>query len=99
MNEHPCPLPPANVRLSARVGKDGNGVPPVGQSAPSAPNRHGLFAFLAVSLSLVACLIVAEVVLRFLPVATGMWALPVDAAHPIFRFTPNQNFLFSRDWN
>jgi hypothetical protein len=58
-----------------------------------------VFALLAISLSIVTCLAFGEVVLRFLPVATGMWSTPVDAAHPVFRFTPNRNFLFSRDWN
>jgi hypothetical protein len=49
--------------------------------------------------SVLACLLLAEIVLRFLPVATGMWAMPVNAAQPIFRFTPDREFLFSRDWN
>jgi hypothetical protein len=54
---------------------------------------------MAVGLSILSCLLVAETVLRFLPVATGLWTLPVNASQPIFRFTPNREFLFSRDWN
>jgi len=61
--------------------------------------RHVLFAALSVALSLVACLFAAEIALRFLPVATGLWAVPVNAAQPVFRFSPNREFLFSRDWN
>jgi len=61
--------------------------------------RHLLFAAMAVTFSVTACLVFAEIVLRFLPVATGMWAMPVNAAHPVFRFTPDREFLFSRDWN
>jgi len=61
--------------------------------------RHFLFACLGIALSLLACLLAAEVVLRFLPVATGLWAVPVNAGQPIFRFSPNREFLFSRDWN
>jgi hypothetical protein len=61
--------------------------------------RHLVFAAMAVTVSVLACLLFAEIVLRFLPVATGMWAMPVNAAHPIFRFTPDREFLFSRDWN
>ena len=52
--------------------------------------RDFLFAILSVGLSVVACLLVAEVALRFLPVATGFWAEPVIAEQPIFRFSPNR---------
>jgi hypothetical protein len=61
--------------------------------------KHLLFAAMAVAVSVTACLLLAEIVLRFLPVATGMWTMPVNAAQPVFRFTPNREFLFSRDWN
>jgi len=61
--------------------------------------KHVAFALVTVALSVIACLVAAEIVLRFLPVATGMWTLPVNAAHPVFRFTPDREFLFSRDWN
>jgi hypothetical protein len=66
---------------------------------PAGRAKHLLFAALAITGSVLACLLFAEIVLRFLPVATGMWAMPVNAAHPIFRFTPDREFLFSRDWN
>src|SRR5262245_47617919 len=74
------------------------------EAAPAAPGadtprRHALFAVMSVALSLFVCLLAAEIVLRFLPVATGMWTLPVNAAQPVFRFSPNHAFLFSRDWN
>src|SRR5262245_8615794 len=61
--------------------------------------KHVLFAALSVGLSLLVCLLVVEIALRFLPVATGFWAEPVNAAQPVFRFSPNREFLFSRDWN
>jgi hypothetical protein len=61
--------------------------------------KHLLFAVMAVGLSILSCLLVAEIVLRFMPVATGLWTLPVNASQPIFRFTPDRAFLFSRDWN
>src|SRR5262249_59427220 len=63
------------------------------------PLKHVLFAFLSLALSTFSCLFAAEIVLRFLPVATGLWTMPVNAAQPVFRFTPNRDFLFSRDWN
>jgi|RhiMethySRZTD1v2_1073278.scaffolds.fasta_scaffold46649_3 hypothetical protein len=61
--------------------------------------KHLLFAVLAIAFNVTACLLFAEIVLRFLPVATGMWAMPVNAENPISRFTPDRAFLFSRDWN
>jgi hypothetical protein len=55
---------------------------------------------LGISVATVAvCLILAELVLRFLPVATGLGSLPVTAASPIFRFQQNRDFTFSRDWD
>jgi hypothetical protein len=65
----------------------------------STRGKNFLFAALSVLLSFLACLLVAEIALRFLPVATGFWAEPVNAAQPVFRFSPNREFLFSRDWN
>jgi hypothetical protein len=61
--------------------------------------KHLLFALTAITGSVLACLAFAEIVLRFLPVATGLWTVPVNAEQPIFHFTPNRDFLFSRDWN
>jgi hypothetical protein len=58
-----------------------------------------LLAIIIVVASTIFYLLAAEIALRFLPVATGMWTMPVNAAQPIFRFVPNQDFLFSRDWN
>jgi hypothetical protein len=49
--------------------------------------------------TIVIILAVAEVVLRFLPVASGMRTMPVTADSPVFHFTPNRDFVFSRDWD
>jgi hypothetical protein len=43
-------------------------------------------------------LMFAEAVLRFLPVTSGLHALPVTPENPVFRFTPNRDFVYSRDW-
>jgi hypothetical protein len=67
--------------------------------APDGSSRHVLFVTMSVMVSLLACLLVAEISLRFLPVATGLGTLPVNAAQPVCRFSPNREFLFSRDWN
>jgi hypothetical protein len=56
--------------------------------------RYAYFALAAI----IPCLITAEVVLRFLPVDTGLPTMPVDAAHPVLHFTPNRNFVYSKGW-
>lgn len=61
--------------------------------------RELLLAVVTVVGSLTLCLGLCEAVLRFLPVASGFRALPVTADSPVFRFTPNTDFVFSRDWN
>ncbi len=59
-----------------------------------------LAAGLALSAAtLLICLLLAELVLRFLPVATGYGSMPVNSQNPIFRFRPNRDFTFSRDWD
>ena len=61
--------------------------------------REWLLASMTVTGSLITCLLFAEAVLRFLPVASGMRTVPVTAQNPVFHFTPNREFLFSRDWD
>jgi hypothetical protein len=61
--------------------------------------RERLLALITVLITLMLCLGTAEAVLRFLPVWTGIFAVPVTAASPLFHFRPNHDFVFSRDWN
>ena len=61
--------------------------------------RELLLRCLTAVLTVVLCLLAAEVALRFLPVASGMRTLPVTAQSPVFHFTPNRDFVFSRDWD
>jgi hypothetical protein len=42
---------------------------------------------------------IAEVVLRFLPVATGFATVQVTAENSVFHFTPNRDWVYSRDWD
>src|SRR5436305_290984 len=49
--------------------------------------------------SIVFCLAVAEIALRFLPVSTGLRSMPVTAADPVLHFTPNWPFTNSLGWN
>ena len=64
-----------------------------------ASRREGLLALITVLVTLVLCLGTAEAVLRFLPVWSGIFAMPVTAASPIFHFRPDHDFVFSKDWN
>src|SRR4051794_34343963 len=62
--------------------------------------RKEFLANLLLSLaSIVVCLLVAEIVLRFLPVSTGLRSMPVTAADPVLHFTPNRPFTNSLGWN
>jgi hypothetical protein len=58
-----------------------------------------LLGLATVVTTIVLCLAVAEFTLHFMPVASGMRTLPVTAENPIFRFTPNRDFVYSRDWD
>jgi len=61
--------------------------------------RRELLVNLLLSLaSIVFCLLAAEVVLRFLPVSTGLRSMPVTAADPVLHFTPNRPFVNSLGW-
>lgn len=64
--------------------------------APKRPWRRRLLAFV-VGLAIIA--LVAEIVLRFFPVSTGLRPRPVNAEHTVFQFEPNRDYVFSRDWN
>jgi hypothetical protein len=62
--------------------------------------RREFFINLLLSLaSIVVCLLAAEVVLRFLPVSTGLRSVAVTATDPILHFTPNRPFVNSLGWN
>ena len=61
--------------------------------------REWLLASLTILITVVICLLIAEIVLRFLPVASGMRTVTVTAQSPVFHFTPNRDFLYSRDWD
>jgi hypothetical protein len=72
-----------------------------GDAAPAAMSRRKDLALsLLLSLaSIVICLLAAEIVLRFLPVPTGLRSMPVNAANPVLHFTPNRPFVNSLGWN
>jgi hypothetical protein len=61
--------------------------------------RKRLLAITSVSLSVLGFIVLAEVVLRCLPVADSMFVLPVTAENPIYRYTPQRKRTISHDWN
>jgi hypothetical protein len=61
--------------------------------------REWLLGCVTVVIAVGFCLLLAEVALRFLPVASGMRTVAVTAESPVFHFTPNRSFVYSRDWD
>ena len=57
-----------------------------------------LVAFGLPVLSVLICLVVIEVVLQFMPVATGLGSMPVNATNPVFHYAPNRPYVFSHGW-
>src|SRR6185436_3790485 len=61
--------------------------------------RRELLLNLLLSLASIAvCLLAAEIVLRFLPVSTGLRSMPVTAAGRVLHFTPNRPCTNSLGW-
>src|SRR5262245_35816887 len=61
-------------------------------------HREPLLGVTLFVMSTVICLAVAEITLRFLPVASGLNTMPITAESPIYHFSPNREFLYSRAW-
>jgi hypothetical protein len=60
--------------------------------------RARLRSLLVVAIVTVCYLAAAEIVLRFLPVATGLSSVAVSERQPIFHFEPNRPFVYSQGW-
>lgn len=61
--------------------------------------RELVLAITSIVASLVMVLTLAEILLRFLPVARNPLVVPVTANDSVFHYTPNRSFVFSRDWD
>ena len=61
--------------------------------------RQSLFAVISIALGVAVPLVTAELVLRFFPVSTGLGSQPVDAENPVFRFTPDSTYVWSKGWD
>lgn len=66
---------------------------------PRDRRREALLALASVAVTVGVFLGAAEIVLRFLPVATGMHTMPVTPEQPVMQFAPDREFLYSRDWD
>lgn len=62
-------------------------------------SKKALFAVIGVCLSCLLTLIFLEIVLFFFPVNEGLRVLPVNRENPVFKFTPNRESQFSKNWN
>jgi len=61
--------------------------------------RTILFGILSTLVSIAIALTLLELGLRFLPVATILSAVEVNENNPVFRFTPNRHYVWSKGWN
>ena len=61
--------------------------------------KEFLLATITVLGTVLAMALIAEVVLRFLPVAKGLATVQVTADSPVYHFTPTRDWIFSRDWD
>lgn len=61
--------------------------------------RRMLFPLIAIAIGFSVPLVLVEIVLRFLPVSTGLSTQPVNEANPVYHFQPDRDFIWSRDWN
>lgn len=58
-----------------------------------------VLAALSMAVSAVLLTVFLELALQFLPVASGLRSLSVTTEAPMFRYTPNRDYVYSRDWN
>jgi len=61
--------------------------------------REVLLSIVSAVLAVVAFAGLAELALRLLPVASGLRTMAVTAESPVFRLTPNRDYVYSRDWD
>jgi hypothetical protein len=61
--------------------------------------KTALFSVIAVLASTAVTLLAAELVLQLLPVSEGTVNRPVDEEHPVLSFEPDDDVVYSRDWN
>src|SRR5262245_20909138 len=90
---------PAGMRLAVMAAAGYCGPGSSGAQYRMTRRRYALLAVTSMAISVVACLALAEIALRLLPVATGLRSVAVTTDQPIFHFTPDRPFVYSRDWD
>lgn len=68
-------------------------------SADPSKLKTAVFGTITVLIAIAGCLLMAELVLRFLPYDQGLRAESVTREHPVFRFQPNRASAWSWRWN
>lgn len=61
--------------------------------------RNFLFSAIAIAFGVLAPLVFGEILLRFLPVSTGLRVQPVNEASPVYRFLPGRDYVWSNGWD
>ena len=61
--------------------------------------RKWIVPTLAVTIATIIPLLLIEIVLWFFPVATSTGAMALNDSNPVMRYTPNQQYVFSKGWN
>lgn len=61
--------------------------------------RKIIFPIVSIVIGISACLVVLEIVLRFLPVCDAQLRRPVNEHNPVARFEPNRTVQWSSGWN
>jgi len=55
--------------------------------------RRMLFPLIAIAIGFSVPLVLVEIVLRFLPVSTGLSTQPVNEANPVYHFQPDRDYI------
>jgi hypothetical protein len=72
---------------------------PDSERTPAPRHPQWLLASASILIGIFGFLLIAELVLNLLPVASGLRSMPVDAAHPVYHFEPNRSYVFSHGWD
>jgi hypothetical protein len=61
--------------------------------------REVFLSVVSIAVAVAAFAGLAELALRLLPVSSGLRTMAVTAESPVFRLTPNRDYVYSRDWD
>lgn len=78
--------------------RSGFAVPP-GSGDRNKMRRGRIVSLLVMTGAGVLTLLLVEAALRLFPVSTSTGAMTLDDGNPVMRYTPNQDYVFSKGWN